>query len=164
MVIDGTCNQGLINNGFDESIISAEDEEFGLRLFVQGHRIKFSERLKVQHKNSTDLKSIIGARREGSFYEYKIAQRYPEELRKKYFSVLFKKRYKCIFLENRGIEKFLLGCLNLILPFFIGVLFLMLKFLHGCGFKHSLYPIFFKTIGIAGYHGKVLARYQERGY
>jgi glycosyltransferase involved in cell wall biosynthesis len=87
----------LESGGFDNNFMSYEDVEFGLRLYNRGYKTVFSSGVKVNHINASELGTIINARREQSFYDYKVALRYDEESNKEYFPSLSRWRYKCVF-------------------------------------------------------------------
>lgn len=150
--------------GFDEKFISAEDVEFGLRLYEMGKKIIFSDKIKVSHINPSDLEDIIRARREQTFYGYKISQMYSGEKRREFFPTLFKLRYKVIFMQNRIIEKAILLSLCALLPIIIFSSALILKLLRAVGLRKTLRPLFDLVMGFAMYHGNILARSVEENH
>jgi len=154
----------LESGGFDNNFMNSEDLEFGLRLYDRGYKTVFSSGVKINHINASELGTIINARREQSFYDYKIAQRYDEESNKEYFPSLSRWRYRCIFLKNRKVEKPILVILNYMLPIFIRLSVLLLKVPFFFGVRKKLYPVFSLTLGLATIHGKILSRSVERGY
>lgn len=150
--------------GFNTSIINAEDFELALRLYHQGHRLKFVRSVDIRHINPIDPFNIVNARREQSFNSYKFAMGYDEEHRKKYFPTLSNLHYRILFCMNKTFERPILLSLIVLMPVAIKISIFLVSLLKLLGFKNIASYIFIFSLRIPTFHGKILGRSVERGY
>ena len=150
--------------GFNPEFLSSEDQELGIRLFEYGEKIIFNEKMTVSHVNAVSLDQIINARREQSFYEYKIAYDRDDVFIEKHFPMLLKARYRLIFIEKGKVENCVLRFTGLFVYRILRIVVAFLRFLKAIGLKRGLNGLFLFAIGLSIYHGKILSRCVERKY
>jgi glycosyltransferase involved in cell wall biosynthesis len=150
------------NGGFDESFLRSHDIEFSIRLHRRGYRIVFAPQVRVKHVYPTSLLEIEEARKLDGFFAYRIAMKYDEISRQRYFPEFSRWYYRHILSENKRRNLLVLDALALSLRLFIGISVLILENLHLLGFGQSLLTLFAFTFDCCFLYGKILARLLEQ--